>query len=236
MSLPGSSGRAVRGRLGGGGRMGAGLAGGEGGVPAGERVEEFAFAAAAHQQQDERVGVQEAGDLEAERGGVFAGPALVGAGAAGDEVARPREEAHLALGQGPGQLLGQQGRELPGLRGDGVQESVPLLVAEGPEADLGAVGAGSAAAYGGDDAARRDVDGVDMAVAGVGPAAGEPGAVEGRGLQRVQPGAAPPGFGEQPAGSGPGRQGREGARAVRAGQPVGGGGAPGDGAGVIRAS
>lgn len=109
-------------------------------------LDEFALTAAAQQQEDERVGVQQAGHLVAEGGDVLAGPAVVGTGAARVEVVRGGQQAGARLGrrvdEGVRHLLGEQRREMVGPGCDGVEEGVPAGVGEGAKPQLGTVRTG----------------------------------------------------------------------------------------------
>lgn len=139
-------GEGLVGRYGRGGRGRGAFPGGVCGVATAQLFEEFALAPAAQQQKDERVGVQETGHLVAEGGHMFAGPAVVGTGTAGVEIARGGQQSDTGLGRRVDQrvrhLLGEQRGKVTGAGGDSVQEHVPVGVGERPQTQLGAVGAG----------------------------------------------------------------------------------------------
>lgn len=187
--------RVLRRYGGGGGGLGP-LPCGVRGVAVAQVLQEFALAPAAQEQQDERIGVQEPGHLVAERRHVLAGPAVVGAGAAGVQVVRRREQRDPGggrrVGQGVRHLLGEQRGKVAGAGGDRVEEDVPVGVGEGAQPQFGAVGPGAAAVHVGDDAAGGDGDRGDMPAVRVRTAAGEPRRVHREGFQRRHPGPAPP--------------------------------------------
>ena len=91
-------------------------------VAAGEFVQYARLLGAPYEEQDEGVGVQDAGRLVGEGRGVFAGVAAVGAGAGGDEVAVAGEEGDAGVvgggREGLGHVAGEEGREV-GWVGDG---------------------------------------------------------------------------------------------------------------------
>ncbi len=162
---------------------------------------------------------------------MLAGVAAVRAAAQRFEVTGAGEQGDAAVRERVRHLLVEEGGDVAGAFHGGIQEAVPVGVGEGAEADLGAVGAGAAAADVGQDLAGGDGDGVDVALGGVGAAAGEAGGVEGSRLQGGEPGVAPPGGGERLACGSAGSGGEGGERspevAVSGGGGHGAGGAGG---------
>ncbi len=107
----------------------------------------------------------------------------------------------------------------------GVQEPLPVVVAQRPQPHLHPVRPRPAALYVGEDQAGRHGDGVDVPPLGIAAPAGQPGRVQGAFFQRAHPRVPPPGRGEalvRRAGRERGEGAAEVAVAVRGGHRAGG--------------
>ncbi len=181
-----------------------------GGAQPGQRVEQVPFTAAAQQEQDEGVGVQQPGGLVAEGGGMLAGVTPVGAAALRFQVAGARQQGHAAVREGVGHLLVEERRDVPGPVDGGVQEPLPVGVVERAQPHLHTVRARAAALYVRQHQSGRHGDGVDIPLPRISAPALQPLGVQRALLQCRDPRVPPPTLGEPLAVGLPGREGREG--------------------------